>query len=186
MRKLLFLFLLAGISAVQAQVIELDEARIVVHCVEAASNDVESDLAVIEDYDGQFHLNPLLFIKKNFNVEPYITELQNGGEVFESFLVEFRSNKGKLQARYSDEGELLSTSQRFKDIAVPNAVAHQLYRDHKGWAMVKNTYTASGQGDKLDKELYRIKMQNGTRAQIVKIRPAGNTKGEIAGNIKKK
>lgn len=184
MRKLLILFLLAGISAGQAQVIQLDEARITVQInpMEAASNDVESKLAVMEDFNGQFHSNPLLFIKKNFKVAPYILELQNGGEEYDSYLVEFRSEKGKLQARYSEEGELLSTTQRFKNIVVPRAIAHQLYRDHKGWAMVKNTYTASGQGDNLDKELYRIKMKNGKKSQIVKIRPAVDIKGEIAGN----
>ena len=37
--------------------------------------------------------------------------------------------------------------------------------------MVKNTYTASGKSDQIDKELYRIKLKNGNKSQIVKIVP---------------
>ncbi|CAN5237957.1 hypothetical protein BH23BAC2_BH23BAC2_21700 [soil metagenome] len=184
MRKLLILFLLAGISAGQAQVIQLDEARVTFKPapVKITSHGGNLDLAIMEEYNGQFHSNPLLFIKKNFDVKPYVLQLKKGDEKFDSFLVEFRSNKGKLEARYSETGELLSTMQRFRDVPVPIAIAQQLYRDHKGWAMVNNTYVASGQGDKVEKELYRIKLKNGTSAQIVKIRPAKSTEGRIAGN----
>src|SRR5690606_38943672 len=110
-----------------------------------------------------------------FNIHEFIG--QSLDVPYELYRVEFRNSKGFLVANFNDEGTLLSTYQRFKNIPVPLAIAKELVKDHKGWAMTKNLYIASGKEDALDKELYRISMQNGKSKKNVKIIPDRPTRG---------
>ena len=132
---------------------------------------------VKESYAGEFSKNPIKFMNENFDIQNFIsyldqkksTDLQKSN--FESYQVTFSSNKGYLEAKFSKDGELTGTAQNFKNILVPLNVRRELYTNYKGWNMVKNTYTASGKSDQIDKELYRIKLKNGNKSQIVKIVP---------------
>jgi len=117
-------------------------------------------------------------MEQNFDIQNFIsyldqkisTDLQKSH--YESYRVTFSSSKGYLEAKFSKDGELKETAQNFKNILVPLNVRRELYTNYKGWNMVKNTYTASGKSDQIDTELYRIKLKNGNKSQIVKIVPA--------------
>ncbi|MCJ7757671.1 MAG: hypothetical protein MUP24_05950 [Gillisia sp.] len=132
---------------------------------------------VKENVAGEFSKNPIKFMKENFDVQNFIsyldqkksTDLQKSN--YEAYQVTFSSNKGSLEAKFSKNGELTETAQNFNNILVPLNVRRELYTNYKGWNMVKNTYTASGEGDQIHKELYRIKLKNGNKSQIVKIVP---------------
>jgi hypothetical protein len=131
---------------------------------------------VDENYAGEFSKNPIEFMKANFDIHSFISFLdQNSNGLqktdYEYYQVTFSTNKGDLVAKFSTDGELEETSQNFKNILVPSDIRRELYRSYKGWNMVKNNYTASGKSDQIDKELYRIKLKNGNRSQIVKIVP---------------
>jgi hypothetical protein len=140
-------------------------------------NDNSFSFMVDENYAGEFSNNPIEFMKANFDIQSLISfldERNNNGlqkNYYGSYLVTFSTNKGDLVAKFSTDGELEETSQNFKNILVPSDIRRELYRSYKGWNMVKNTYTASGDSDKIDKELYRIKLRNGNKSKIVKIVP---------------
>jgi len=131
---------------------------------------------VDENYAGEFSKNPIEFMKENFDIQSFISFLDENNTGLQKtdhkyYRVIFSTNKGDLVAKFSKDGELEETSQNFKNILVPSDIRRELYRSYKGWNMVKNTYTASGEGDQIDEELYRIKLKNGNRSQIVKIVP---------------
>ncbi|HSP82264.1 MAG TPA: hypothetical protein VLN72_00875, partial [Gillisia sp.] len=110
-----------------------------------------------------------------FDIHPFIKQLR--GSNYDSYMVEFRNSKGYLEANFDRKGALVSTSQKFKNIALPLAVSRELVTKHKGWVMTKNIYVASGKGDLVDKELYRITLKNGKSTQNVKIIPDRPTRG---------
>lgn len=174
MKNLIILFLLAGIVTGQAQVIHLDEAR-VTNAAKIITNGSNSKYVVLEDYSGQFMKNPIGFMKENFDIHLFIEQMK--GENYESYVVEFRNKKGYLVANFDDQGNLVSTAQRFKNIPLPLSVARELVTDYKGWEMTKNLYIASGNGDALDKELYKVTMKNGKSSQNVKIIPDRPSRG---------
>ena len=178
MKKLVYLLLLAGIATGQAQVIQLDEARVEGRSVKISINGDDLKYAVVEDYKGQFHKNPIAFMKEKFDIHSFIEQMRGTG--YDSFLVEFRNRKGYLEASFDGEGNLLRTSQKFKNIALPIAIARELVTKHNGWTMKKNLYLASGKGDALDNELYRITMKNGKRTQNVKIIPDRSPAGLVS------
>jgi hypothetical protein len=130
-----------------------------------------------ENYVGEFSKDPIKFMKENFDIQNFISFLDQKKSTdfqethYESYRVKFSTNKGYLEAKFSTDGELKGTAQNFKNILVPLDIRRELYANYKGWNMVKNTYTASGTSDQIDKELYRIKLKNGNKSQIVKIVP---------------
>ena len=175
MKKLVYLFLLAGIVTGQAQIIQLDEARVNARAVKIIANGEDLKYVVLEDYSGQFLKNPIAFMKENFDIHPLIKQLKEKNYV--SYLVEFRNSRGYLEAHFDRKGKLISTAQKFRDIPLPLSVSRELVTNHKGWTMKKSLYLASGKGDAVDKELYRITLKNGNSTQNVKIIPASPSRG---------
>lgn len=180
-RVILFLFVFCGFATMQAQqVIQLDEARLTVD-LEAIT--VDTDLGAIrcvvkEDYTGEFSSNPIKFMKEKFDFKEFLSAVVNKDE-FDEYLVTFSSSKGYLEAVYTNEAELVSTYQLFKDIYLPPAVRNQLYLENKGWTPISNKYVASGRGDQIDKEVYKIRLANGNKKRTVKIVPSATLVGYV-------
>jgi len=178
MKNVIFYSLLfLCVVSVKAQEVTQLEATTVTLVSDGISYLDNNVFIVRENYAGELSENPVKFMKENFDIQSYIsyldlkksTDFQKSHK--ESYEVLFSTNKGDLVAKFSKDGELIETSQNFKNILVPSNIRKELYANYKGWNMVKNTYTASGEGDQIDKELYRIKLKNGNKSQIVKIVP---------------
>jgi len=181
MKKLIFysLLLLCFVSVKAQEVTQLKTTTITFEPIgfDVVSNLDNYSFIVKENYVGEFSKNPIKFMKENFDIKSFITYLDGRKSTnlrktdYESYGVTFSSSKGYLEAKFSKDGELTETSQTFNNILVPLNVRRELYTSYKGWNMVKNTYTASGKSDQIDKELYRIKLKNGNKSQTVKIVP---------------
>jgi hypothetical protein len=124
---------------------------------------------VNERHKGQFSSNAFKFVKENFDVNQLIQAINNSD--LDNYLISFRSSKGYLDANYSKDGKLGYSHQMFKDVLLPLEIRRELYNNYKGWTMVKNKYVASGNGDKLNKEIYRINLKKDDKSQNIKIIP---------------
>jgi hypothetical protein len=181
MKTLIVLLLLVGfISTSQAQQItELEETKVkfAPKAVKISSNLDNYNFVVEESFAGEFIKNPIEFMKENFDIKAFITSIDN-----DEFLVTFKSSKGYLEANYDKDGTLVKTSQRFNDIVLPLKVRRALYKNNKGWTMVQNKYMASGKGERIDREVYKIKLVNGNKKQNIKINPRDIGDSEVASN----
>ena len=182
MKALTIMLLLCFIGNAQAQkVIQLSEARVSYSPeMKLAGNLNNLEVNVKEDYAGQFSHNPIKFMEENFDIQDLIGSLDAG--TYDQFDVTFKSKKGYLMASFGKNGELIKTSQKFKDIPLPNELYHQLWRDYKGYSMVKNKYVASGRGNTITKQHYIISLKKGTDKQNVKLVPAIVAGGKVATN----
>lgn len=172
----LFLFVFTGRSQ---DITQLEEARINLEPilpVQTSNPDVYR-FEVNQGFAEDFIKNPLGFVKENFDINGFIASVAYKN--YDAYQVRFSTKKGYLEADYSREGELTKSVQKFKDIFLPLDVRNELYRQTKGWEMVKNTYSARGNGDILEKEKYRIKVKNGNKSRIVKIDPMQIKEGEL-------
>jgi len=156
--------LCAGFS--QAQITELHEARVSFSPV-SLYNGNHYKVNIQENYVGEFEKDPLAFMKNNFDIKEFISQVQSEG--YESYLVSFRSRKGELRAEFDKVGKLLNTNLKFTNIILPQDICHQLYRDYKGWTMVKNVHIANTRKGDVKKDLYRITMTNGNQKKNLKI-----------------
>ncbi|HSM63554.1 MAG TPA: hypothetical protein VK833_06420 [Gillisia sp.] len=183
MRTLILLLLLVGLinNSQAQQITELEEAKVIApNAVEISSNLDNYTFVVKENYAGEFIKDPIGFMKENFDINSFIAAVNN--DDYDEFLVTFKSAKGYLEASYDDRGNLLKTSQRFNDIVLPLNVRRDLYSNHKGWTMVQNKYIASGKGERINREVFKIKIKNGNQSQNIKIDPRTIGSSGVASN----
>ncbi len=183
-KVVLFLFLLVGMGAMQAQkVIQLGEAHVGYN---PDAIIVDSDLnsvgfTVKENYIGEFSKNPIQFMKQNFDFKALLSSIQNADD-FDEYLVTFKSTKGYLEAVYSKKGYLVQTQQVFKDKVLPLDLRKQVFTNYQGWTMASNKYIASGKLDRIDKEYYKIKLENGNKSRNIKVVPGATTIVSLVSN----
>lgn len=161
---------------------QLEEARINLEPilpVQTSNPDIYR-FKVNQELAEDFIKNPLGFVKENFDINGFIASVANKN--YDAYQVRFSTRKGYLEADYSKDGELKKSVQKFKDIYLPLDVRNELYRQTKGWEMVKNTYSARSNGVLLEKEMYRIKVKNGKKSRIVKIDPSQIRESELVSN----
>lgn len=173
--------LVAGVSRAQ-KITELKEAKV---GFAPLSSEVVRDgnsyaFNVKESYAGEFETNPIAFMEAYFDIQNFIDEVKH--ENYDSYQVTFSSKKGRLKADFDKEGNLEATSERFKNILLPASLREQLYRDHKGWAMVKNVRVSRGESGVIDTEFYRIKLRNGDKRKILKIDGIAAERNEVVSN----
>lgn len=181
MKGILILSLLGIFVAGQAQVIQLEEATVSYspRAVVVSSEPGKLVLNISEEYKGQFASNPIKFVKESFDIVPYITSQK---QKFDSYVVDFKSNKGNLVADFDKKGNLVRTIQKFKNGKMPVALRKGILLDNAGWSITNYKYVASGKKDRIDKEAYKIKLVNNTdgKTKTVTVRPQGVTR--IASN----
>ncbi len=170
---IVFLIVVCGLFTGHAQVVtQLEETRVnfAPYSIIPTSNLDTYEVVVKESYVGQFSKNALKFAKENFNARDLIKSIND--PKYDSYLVSFKSSKGFLEVTYNEDGEMKNSYQMFKDVVLPLELRREVYTNYKGWTMVKNKYVASGNGDKLNKEIYRINLKKDNKTQNIKIIPS--------------
>ncbi|HSI71245.1 MAG TPA: hypothetical protein VK941_13500 [Gillisia sp.] len=167
----LLMFILGIFSNGQSQIIQLEETDVrfspKLQLISTFNDGVI--LKINEEHAGEFSRNPILFMKQNFNIEDFVNNLD--GEIYNYYVVDFKSRKGNLEARFSNRGELIRTTQNFKNVALPHEISKDLLLDHSGWIMTGNSYTAVGTGDGILREKYKVQLKNEKNSKTIKITP---------------
>ncbi|MUP46963.1 hypothetical protein E0K83_14550 [Gramella sp. BOM4] len=184
MRTLIFslLFVFAATIAQAQEITQLEEAKVGFAPLDA---DIFEDgdsftYTVNEAYTGEFVDDPIAFMKANFDIQSFIEIYEDRG--YDRYNITFQNGKGYLKAEFDNDGEIVKTFQKFKDIVLPLDVRRELYNSNKGWTMVSNKYIGSGRGDLLENEVYKIKLENGKSKRSVKIDPRTVAKTSVASN----
>lgn len=122
---------------------------------------------ITENMNGEFSKDPVNFVKTHFDIKEVISSL--GERNYDYYNVSFISQKGELNARFDESGNLTSSSSRFKNIAVPIPLQHQMYRDYKGWVMVKSLHVTSEVNGNVKQDFYKITLKKGNKKRNLKI-----------------
>lgn len=169
MKKLILsLLFVAFISTAQTQIL-LDEANVEYTPVSMKLDPGTNSLVLKlkEKRAGEFHANPLVFMKKNFNSQKFIEENKDAG--FESYTVKFKSRKGHLTAQFDNKGALVSSYQNFKNVVIPSDARSQIVKKYRNCSFLKSSYAASSKGWDITKEQYKIKIKDGNKIHRIKI-----------------
>lgn len=170
--KTLVIFVAFALSVVISnaqEVIELEEAKVEFTPVSQNIKNSEYSLLVNikENYSGEFEKDPIAFMNDRFDINEIIEQL--GGNDYHTYLVSFKSRKGALNAEFDGSGNKKRSNLRFKNVLVPAQLQHQLYRDHKGWAVIKTVHIAGENNGKVKRDFYKIKMKKGNQKKRLKI-----------------
>ena len=172
MRTLIFSLLLIAVTTFsQAQEItQLEEAKVGFAPLdtEVTRNGDSFIYTVNESYAGEFSKDAIGFMQSHFDIDNFIAEFEGD---YDNYVVTLSSSKGFLNADFDKHGNLVKTYQKFKDIVLPLDVRREVYMANKGWTMTQNKYIASGRGELIEKEVYKVKLENGNSKKSIKIDP---------------
>ena len=177
----LVLAIFCGVLHAQ-EITELKEAKVGFAPLssEVTQNGDSFIFKVSESYTGEFEKDPVAFLNNHFVIKDFIS--QYGERKYASYSVTFKSKKGRLLAHFDKDGSLRKTSEKFNDIILPDALRHQLYRDHKGWTMVKNVHIKNAKDGMVNKDIYHIKMELDNRKKNFKIDASTLQEARMANN----
>lgn len=171
MKKTIIFVTLAFLSVVgnAQEVIKLKEAKVEFSPVSQQITNLGNSFIVNikETFNGEFEQDPVSFMKTHFDIKKVIAELEVKG--FDSYQVSFKSRKGELNADFDNKGNLMATALKFENIIVPSQLQYQLYRDYKGWAMVKTLHVASESNGSIKEDFYKVIMKKGKKKVNLKI-----------------
>lgn len=151
------------------QVTKLNEARLF-YTPQTAKMSQQGNSYVLKipnAKNGQFAKDPIGFMNDNFNIHEFIKEVAH--ENYDFYEVTFQSSHGNLIANFNRHGDLLRTSEKFVNVALPAEIRNEIYSKYKGWTLVGTKYTSRTKGEILASANYKVHLQNGREKQDLKI-----------------
>ncbi len=92
----------------------------------------------------------------------------------EDYYVYFNIPAGKILAVYDEKGEIMRTSERFKDIRLPLPVSNAIVREYPGWRIEGDIYVVNYRKDEEIIKSYKLFIRKGDMHKRVKTDEKGN------------
>ena len=89
-----------------------------------------------------------------------------------SYSVLYRIPIGKILALYDDEGEIISTAERFKDIRLPLVVSNAIVETYPGWIITWDIYFVHYRKNKKINKVYKLFIEK--EGKIIKVKTDDN------------
>lgn len=146
-----------------AQIEELPEVKIVAVNYKYLNTVNESDAAeVVKSLEREVAAFDLK------NSEYYADE-------YDDYFISFYIPQGKILASYDKDGNILRTVEKFKNVALPKAVALAVGKNYEGWTIAKNAYLVNYHDEKgITKKEYKILLEKDSRRLRIKTDEDGN------------
>lgn len=172
MKKLILAMLLFGFIATGHSQILLKETK-VDYRPETMKLDPISNSLVLEIPEkkyGEFEKDPLAFVKNQFDIKKVIRD--NEDKDYDSYQVHFKTTKGIMLTNFDEDGELVSSFQKFKNVRLPDEARLRILQEYRNAIFVSNEYRAASKGWDIQKEFYKVKIKDGNKTRKLKINKA--------------
>ena len=162
MKKLILGLLIFGLTTqLYSQVIELSEVEISVN------------YKYLDAIDTDVTAKPVKLLEDNaLNYETNKDDIYD--DEYDNYKVSFHIPDGKIVAAYDNEGKILRTIEKYKNIRLPLEVLQAIATRFPNWAVVENVYLVNYHCDKGVKKQYKIKIQNEDKVVNIKTDEKGN------------
>lgn len=169
MKKLILcMFLLGIVSAGHTQIL-LKEANVFSDAASMKLDPYTNSLTIQipEIKVGEFSEDPLMFLKNHFNAPKFADA--NKDLNLSSYEVWFKTKKGYMVARFDTKGSLISSSQKFKNVILPQENRKEIIEEHGNVNVVDNKYFATSNGWVVNEAFYRVKIKDGKKTKRIRI-----------------
>jgi hypothetical protein len=92
---------------------------------------------------------------------------------YDTYSISFYLPNGYLLAVYDASGKLLSTVERYRNIALPLAVKTAVVNQYPNWGITKDVYLVTYNQDSGAEKIYKLVLQNGNKRLRVKVNEKG-------------
>lgn len=164
MKKLIIgLFLFGLTTQMFSQIINLPEVTVKAinykYLSAVGENVVDINVKNLEEKVAMYNLK---------NTELYIDE-------YPFYSVTFHIPDGYIVAAYDDQGNLIRTIERFKDVKLPLIIRDKVTKQYPNWAIASDVYTVKYESEdgKAQKQ-YKIKLTNSGKVIRIKVDGNGN------------
>lgn len=159
---LLSLFVLGFTFQSLAQITELPEIKLVAvnykYLDAAGDEDAAFPVKQLQQQVAEYDIK-----KANFYADEY-----------DFYTVNFFIPEGKILASYDRDGNLLRTAEKFKDVALPQAVRDAIGERFPNWSMTGDVYRVNYHEGKEVKKRYKVLLENGDQRMRIKTDEKGN------------
>jgi len=93
---------------------------------------------------------------------------------FGTYNVSFYIPDGKIAALYDEDGNILKTIERFKNVQLPEEVQNAIAQRFPKWEIVKDVYEVKYTVKSGANKVYKMKLKNGEETIRVKLDEKGN------------
>lgn len=94
---------------------------------------------------------------------------------YENYFISFFIPDGEILAVYDQQGKLLRTAEKYKNVAIPPDVRQAVAKRFPEWRISKDVYLVSYSESQGGKKVYKLLLENGDK----RIRVSTNEKGEF-------
>ena len=164
MKKLIIgLFLFGLTTQIFAQITKLPEVTI------KAVN--YKYLSAVDQNVEEINVLNLAEVVAKYNLK--FTDLYN--DEFDSYSVTFYIPDGHIVAAYDDNGKLLRTIEKFKNVRLPMSIREKVMEKFPNWVIANDVYTVKYESkDGVAKKQYKMKLTNSGETIRIKIDGEGN------------
>ena len=93
---------------------------------------------------------------------------------FEAYEVIFKETGGRIVATYDQQGKILSSLEKFENIALPAPVRNTIFQNFPGWTVHKDSYLVSYWLDGEVKKIYKVQVRKDNKRKNLKMDRLGN------------
>ncbi len=86
-----------------------------------------------------------------------------------TYKVIFKNNQGEIVANYNNEGEILSSVEKYTDVVIPVNLRIAISKQFPGWAFQSNTYLISYKENKGVSKKYKIQIKKGNHKKTLSV-----------------
>lgn len=96
-------------------------------------------------------------------------------EEYDTYFISFYIPDGEILATYDKDGKLLSTVEKYKNVALPQTIAQAVVKRFPNWTIPKDVYLVNYNEQSGSKKVYKITLENADKRLKIKV----NDKGEF-------
>ena len=134
---------------------------------------VASNYKYINSVEDQDAAQPIRMLER----EAAVFDLKNSEfyeDEYDQYFISFYIPEGKILAAYDKDGKILRTAEKFKNVALPQAVTKAIAQKYPNWSIAKDAYLVSYyEGNYVAKKRYKILLENGNKRLRVKVDDKG-------------
>ncbi len=121
-------------------------------------------LANIKANEEPFIVVQLERLAANFDIKT--SSIYDNSEVA-TYNVVFKNSQGRIVATYNNEGKILSTVEKYKDVVIPVNLGIIIFKQFPGWAYQSSTYLISYTENNGFSKKYKIKINKGNHKKTL-------------------
>jgi hypothetical protein len=85
------------------------------------------------------------------------------------FQIVFKTDKGTIVTTYDWQGEVLTSEEKFKDVALPSDLARKALKDRKDWTIIRTNYYVSYTQGRDATKIYTVQITDGKKRKKISL-----------------